>query len=287
MDGEEFTYDTVCVDGNIVFENMRGTARGRSSCACTSGSARVDLAARRRACRSCRTAQDGPQVLAALGFEPGSRTWSGTARRTARRLRRDRRAPTGSAVVDLMNVASDGECPSAGRTRSCTGGCSSSSRCTTPAHLQAGARLRPDQPGRRARTAARRVRRSTSRRGLLPVGAPRRDWRSTVTGDGMVVVRHPELQRVIEMTEQVRRPTSRCTPSDAHARTQIRDVLASVLPDGPGRPGGPRPDPVGLGGPVRDGRTCGPSAERGGPAAARRGSDRRRRSQPPTAAPRR
>ena len=36
---------------------------------------------------------------------------------------------------------------------------------------------------------------------LLPVGAPRRDWRSTVTGDGMVVVRHPELQQVIEMTE--------------------------------------------------------------------------------------
>ena len=36
---------------------------------------------------------------------------------------------------------------------------------------------------------------------LLPGGAPRRDWRSTVTGDGMVVVRHPELQQVIEMTE--------------------------------------------------------------------------------------
>ena len=36
---------------------------------------------------------------------------------------------------------------------------------------------------------------------LLPVGTPRRDWRSTVTGDGMIVVRHPELQQVIEMTE--------------------------------------------------------------------------------------
>jgi hypothetical protein len=36
---------------------------------------------------------------------------------------------------------------------------------------------------------------------LLPAGAPRRDWRSTVTGDGMIVVRHPELQPVIEMTE--------------------------------------------------------------------------------------
>jgi hypothetical protein len=37
---------------------------------------------------------------------------------------------------------------------------------------------------------------------LLPVGAPRRDWRSTVTGDGMIVVRHHDLQRVIEMTER-------------------------------------------------------------------------------------
>jgi hypothetical protein len=36
---------------------------------------------------------------------------------------------------------------------------------------------------------------------LLPVGAPRRDWRATTVGDGIVVVRHHELQRVIEMTE--------------------------------------------------------------------------------------
>ena len=37
---------------------------------------------------------------------------------------------------------------------------------------------------------------------LLPVGAPRRDWRATVIADGMIVVRHPELQPVIEMTER-------------------------------------------------------------------------------------
>jgi hypothetical protein len=37
---------------------------------------------------------------------------------------------------------------------------------------------------------------------LLPVGAPRRDWRATVVSDGWVVVRHHELQRVIEMTER-------------------------------------------------------------------------------------
>jgi formate-dependent phosphoribosylglycinamide formyltransferase (GAR transformylase) len=37
---------------------------------------------------------------------------------------------------------------------------------------------------------------------LLPVGAPRRDWRASTIGDGIVIVRHHELQRVIEMTER-------------------------------------------------------------------------------------
>ncbi len=30
---------------------------------------------------------------------------------------------------------------------------------------------------------------------LLPVGAPRRDWRATTIADGMVIVRHPELPK--------------------------------------------------------------------------------------------
>jgi hypothetical protein len=37
---------------------------------------------------------------------------------------------------------------------------------------------------------------------LLPVGAPRRDWRAVLISDGMIIMRHPELQRVIEMTER-------------------------------------------------------------------------------------
>jgi hypothetical protein len=37
---------------------------------------------------------------------------------------------------------------------------------------------------------------------LLPVGAPRRDWRATTIGDGIVFVRHRELQQVIDMTER-------------------------------------------------------------------------------------
>ncbi|HLM23024.1 MAG TPA: hypothetical protein VK390_16090, partial [Propionibacteriaceae bacterium] len=38
---------------------------------------------------------------------------------------------------------------------------------------------------------------------LLPIGAPRRDWRAVLISDGMIVVRHPELQPVIDMTERI------------------------------------------------------------------------------------
>lgn len=37
---------------------------------------------------------------------------------------------------------------------------------------------------------------------LLPLGAPRRDWRQTLISDGMVVVRHPELATTIEMADR-------------------------------------------------------------------------------------
>ncbi len=37
---------------------------------------------------------------------------------------------------------------------------------------------------------------------LLPVGAPRRDWRAVIVSDGMVIVRHRELSKTLEITER-------------------------------------------------------------------------------------
>ena len=34
---------------------------------------------------------------------------------------------------------------------------------------------------------------------LLPVGAPRRDWRATLIADGMVIVRHPDLPQAMDI----------------------------------------------------------------------------------------
>ena len=38
---------------------------------------------------------------------------------------------------------------------------------------------------------------------LLPLGAPRRDWLKTLVSDGMVILRHPELARCCEMADRV------------------------------------------------------------------------------------
>ncbi|HXO24239.1 MAG TPA: hypothetical protein VN870_06645, partial [Streptosporangiaceae bacterium] len=37
---------------------------------------------------------------------------------------------------------------------------------------------------------------------LLPLGAPRRDWRATLIADGMVIVRHPDLAATLEMARR-------------------------------------------------------------------------------------
>ncbi|HXV62862.1 MAG TPA: hypothetical protein VEK15_19340 [Vicinamibacteria bacterium] len=37
---------------------------------------------------------------------------------------------------------------------------------------------------------------------LLPVGAPRRDWKQTLVSDGMIIVRHPDLQKTLEIADR-------------------------------------------------------------------------------------
>ena len=37
---------------------------------------------------------------------------------------------------------------------------------------------------------------------LLPIGAPRRDWLMTLISDGMVIVRHPELESCVEIADR-------------------------------------------------------------------------------------
>ena len=37
---------------------------------------------------------------------------------------------------------------------------------------------------------------------LLPIGAPRRNWKQTLVSDGMIIVRHPDLERTLEIADR-------------------------------------------------------------------------------------
>jgi hypothetical protein len=38
---------------------------------------------------------------------------------------------------------------------------------------------------------------------LLPVGTPRRDWKQTLISDGMVIVRHPDLETALHIADRI------------------------------------------------------------------------------------
>ena len=38
---------------------------------------------------------------------------------------------------------------------------------------------------------------------LLPPGTPRRDWRQTLVSDGFIMLRHPDLDKTLEMADAV------------------------------------------------------------------------------------
>ena len=211
VDGEEFTYDTICADGRILFENICWyrprplQMRMHEWISPVSISLR-DLDASRtwpaagRWARAVLRRAGLPRRVHPHGVVPQGRRRGG--------VRRDRRPPARRArSVDLMNYATDGDLYAGWAEAVVHGGYRSrSSAGTTPAAIFKRARGRgPDHRTRRASTRCwAEYGEHVALLDLLPVGAPRRDWRSTVIGDGMVIVRHPELQPVIEMTERVR-----------------------------------------------------------------------------------
>jgi hypothetical protein len=206
IDGEEFTFDTVCANGSILFENVMWyrprplQMRMHEWISPTSIVLRdltiPDLQGGRRM---------GAEVLSALGFSTGFTHMEWYRKSDGEAVFGEIGArPPGARVVDLMNYATDGD--------------------LYVAWAEAVVHGRLSQPLERRFNSgcvfkrAKGVGRITHVDGLeallaeygddvvlvdlLPVGAPRRDWRAVLISDGMIVVRHPELQRVIEMTER-------------------------------------------------------------------------------------
>jgi len=206
VDGEEFTFDTICASGKVLFESVLWYRPRPLQMRLHEWVSPVSIVLRDLSAPDLQGGRDmGRQVLEALGFQTGYthmewyRTASGEAVFGEIAAR-----PPGARVVDLINYATEGD--------------------TYLGWAQAVLHGQLQQPLTQRFNAgsifkrARGAGRISGVDGLdtlraaygedivlvdvLPIGTPRRDWRTTVVGDGWVVVRHHELQRVIEMTER-------------------------------------------------------------------------------------
>jgi hypothetical protein len=206
IDGEEFTYDTVCANGSILFENIMWYRPRPLQMKMHEWISPTSIVLRDLSVPHLQGGrQMGGEVLPALGFRSGftHMEWYRKADGEAVFGEIGGRPP-GARVVDLMNYATDGD--------------------LYVAWAEAVVQGRLSQPLERKFNSgsvfkrAKGVGRITHIEGLdnllaeyrehvvlvdlLPIGAPRRDWRATLISDGMIIVRHPELQQVIEMTER-------------------------------------------------------------------------------------
>jgi carbamoylphosphate synthase large subunit len=206
VDAEEFTYDTICADGRVLFENICWYLPRPLLTKLHEWVSPVTIALRdldRPNLQSGRVL--GAAVLNVLGFRDGFTHMEWYRKADGEVVFGEIAArPPGARMVDVMNYATDADLFSA--------------------WAEAVTHGRISQPIERRYNAASIFKRAkgagriTGYEGLgdllaeygehvvavdlLPVGAPRRDWRAVSISDGMVIVRHRELSNTIQMTER-------------------------------------------------------------------------------------
>ncbi len=206
IDGEEFTFDTICAGGRVLYANVSWyrprplVARSLEWISPITLALRdpmVDHLAGGRAM--------GHAVLEALGFEDGftHMEWYLTAAGEAVFGEIGARPP-GARTVDVMNWSCDTDLYARWAEAVVLG---DFTEPVTRAYNSASVCKRAQGRGRI--TAIEGLSRLLGELGewvtavdLLPLGAPRRDWRQTLLSDGWVMVRHPELPTCIEIADR-------------------------------------------------------------------------------------
>ncbi len=207
VEGDDMTFDTLCVDGVVQHYNIATYIPRALIMKENEWVSPITMVYRDPDLPElARGKEMGFKVLAALGFQTGytHMEWYRTRSGEAVFGEIGARSP-GAGLVDLINYASDidtyagwAECVVKGRFTQAV------DRRYNAAWIYKRARGR----GRIQRYEG--LQHVLSEFGahivnidLNPIGAPRRDWRQVLVGDGLVVVRHPDLATTRRMAEHI------------------------------------------------------------------------------------
>jgi len=208
IEAEEFTYDTVCGAGNVLFENISWyrprplQARSHEWISPMTVALRDidnDWLASGRAM--------GRDVLRALGFHAGFTHMEWYRKDDGEVVFGEIGArPPGARTVDVMNYATDGDLFRMWAEAVVSG----TSTPLTHHYNAASIFKRAEGSGHISRVEGiaqlmAEYRENVCVLDLLPIGAHRRDWRATLISDGMILVRHPELDKLIELSDRFAR----------------------------------------------------------------------------------
>ena len=207
VEGEDMTYETICIDGEIHHYSISTYIPRALDMKSNAWISPITLVYRDPDDPSLAAGKAmGEAVIKALGFQTGytHMEWYRTAEGEAIFGEIGGRPP-GAYLVDLINYAADID--------SYTGWAEAvvHGRFTQPVDRKYNAAW----IFKRARGQG-RIQRYDGLHALMseigqhvvaldlnPIGAPRKDWRKVLKGDGMVIVRHPDLQTTIDMAGRV------------------------------------------------------------------------------------
>jgi formate-dependent phosphoribosylglycinamide formyltransferase (GAR transformylase) len=206
IDGEEFTYDTICAGGQVLFENICWYRPRPLLTKLHEWISPVTVSLRDLDAPDLQAGRAlGAATVKALGFRDGFTHMEWYRKADGEAVFGEIGArPPGGRMVDAMNYATDADLFS-GWAEAITSG-----RISQPVARRHNAGIifkRAQGAGRITRYEG--LDRLLAEYGehvaaldLLPIGTPRRDWRAVTISDGMVIVRHPELAKTLEMTER-------------------------------------------------------------------------------------
>lgn len=207
IDGEEYTFDTICADGEILFQNVCWYRPKPLVMRQNAWISPISITLKDTTTPEIQIGVDlGREVIQALGFQTGitHMEWFRTPAGEAVFGEIGGRAP-GGRLVHAMNYSADMDVFTGWAEAVCYG------RLTQDTEKRNNVGVifkRAEGVGHISRVEG--LESLLAHFGehivhidLVPVGQPRRDYRQVVEGDGWVVVRHPDLETTIELTNRV------------------------------------------------------------------------------------